>query len=224
MLAALAALAAVFAPASLTGSDLVDMVQRGVIAGLVTYVGAHGRRRTWLVVGALVAVPSGGISMALTLAGLAIAVASTLPAKRSRRYGAAVVGCYVNAILWYPPHEAPWGVAIAIVAIAALVVSGLPMMRGSKRRVLAIGFGAAAGFAVVACILVAVATLLAGSAVRSGGDAATGALEAARNGDRDEASALLSQAGDDFDPASGHLDRLLPAPARVVPGAAQQLH
>ncbi|MEZ5138132.1 MAG: hypothetical protein R2711_05035 [Acidimicrobiales bacterium] len=59
-IAALAALAAVFAPAALTGSDAIDMVQRGLLAGFVSFVGAHGRRRTWLLAGGLCALPPPG--------------------------------------------------------------------------------------------------------------------------------------------------------------------
>ncbi len=222
--AVLAALAATLAPASLTGSNVVDVIQRAGFAGLVSFVGAHGRRRAWLVAGALIAIPAGGVSMVLALAGLAIAVASALLEHRSRRYGAAAIGCYANAMLWYPPHELPWGVAVAVLATVILVASGFPMMRSAKRRKLKVAFALATAFVVTACALLAIATLLAGAAVRSGSDAASDALDAARNGNRDEAAQRLDDAGAAFDRAAAHLDGVLAAPASLVPGAAQQLH
>lgn len=222
-LAVAAGIAAVVAPASLTGLDAVDAVQRGVVATLVTFVGAHGRRRTWLLAGALAATPSGGLSMLLVLIGLAVAVASTFRDLRSRRFGAVAVGCYVNAIFWYPPHDPPWGVAVGIAVLIVLIASGVPNLRSHRRRAVQVVAAGTAAFVVVACVLVGVAMLLAGASVASGGDAAKAALEAARDGDGETADRALTDAGADFEQAAGHLDGFLALPAQVVPGVAQQL-
>lgn len=222
-ISALAAFAAVLAPASLTGNVAIDMVERGLIAGTVTFVGAHGRRRTWILVGGLVALPAAGLSMLLALVGLAIAVASTTQTRRSRRIGGLAIGCYVNAVFWYPPHELPWGVAIGVLAMAALLVSGAPNLRRSRRRTLKVASLAAATLVVVASALAAVAVLLAAGNVRSGSDDAKAALESARDGDAEAAASSLASAGAAFDDAAAHLDGLLAVPAQVVPGLAQQV-
>lgn len=222
-IAALAALAALFAPATLTGVGPVDAVQRGLLAGLVTFVGAHGRRRTWLLAGGLCALPASGWSMALVLVGLAVAVASTQRQHRPRRFGAVAVGCFVNAILWYPSHDLPWGAIVGVVACTMLVISGAPSLRRHQRASVRIGLVTVGAVAVVACGLAAVAVLQATSAVRSGSDAAADALAAARDGDASAAEEALQRGADDFDRASSHLDGLLTAPARLVPGVAQQL-
>lgn len=201
----------------------IDLVERVLLAGGVTYVGAHGRRRTWLLVGGLVALPSSGTSLALVLVGLGVAVWSATRPRRSRRFGAVAVGCFVNAILWYPAHEPPWGVAVGIVAMIALVVSGTPYLRASKRRAVQVSAIAIGSFALVASAMAAVAVLLASADVRSGSDEAKAALEAARDGDGAVAAASLQRAGTSFDDAAARLSGVLAAPAQVVPGVAQQL-
>jgi hypothetical protein len=222
-IAAIAALAAVFAPATLTGSTPIDMIERGLFAGALTYVGAHGRRRTWLLAGGLLALPSGGTSLVLVLLGLGVAFASTLQARRSRRYGAVAVGLFANAVLWYPSHDLPWGPAAAAIGSIALLASGLANLRRRRRRTAKGVLAGVGAVAVVSCALVGVAVLLAAGAIRSGGDQAEAALEAARQGDGPAASAALDAAASDFDDAASRLRGPLTFGARLVPGVAQQL-
>lgn len=221
---ALAGVGAAFAPAQLTGSSAIDAVQRAAFAAFVTYVGAHGRRRTWLLVGALAVVPANGASLVLALTGLAIVVASTRAPRRSRGLGAAGLAFIVNATLWYPPHEARYGLVIAIVASVVLVTSGWPQMRAKNRRAAGVFVGVGVGAAMLATGAAGVALLLAAADARDGGAAAQDALESARAGDATRAKAQLGAARDSFDQAGARLRGSLILPGRFVPVVAQQLH
>jgi hypothetical protein len=222
-IAAAAALAAVFAPATLTGSTPVDMVQRGVIAGGVTFIGAHGRRRTWLLAGGLLAIPATGVSLILVLIGLGATFGSTLQARRSRRIGAISVACFTNAIFWYPSHDAPWGHVVALIGCTMLVVSGYPNIGRRRKRTASATIAALAVAVVVATALAGVAMLLAASSVRSGSTAAQDALASARGGDGPTAATQLAAASDDFEQAAARLDGPLTLGARLLPGVAQQI-
>ncbi|MEZ5138133.1 MAG: DUF4012 domain-containing protein [Acidimicrobiales bacterium] len=115
------------------------------------------------------------------------------------------------------------GAIVGVAVCTILVASGLPSLRRRRRRTIRIGLAALAAAVVVACALAGVAILQASTAVRSGSDAAADALDAARDGDAPAAEDALLRGADDFDRASSHLDGLLAAPARLVPGVAQQL-
>lgn len=222
-IAIVAGCVATVAPAHLTGVGSVDAVQRALLAGFVTYVGAHGRRRTWLIVGAIVAVPSGGVSLLMVLAGLAIVVASTFQPRRSQGVGAAGLALIVNATLWYPDRAIPYGPAIALVAYLTLVASGWRHLHSSPRRTATAMVAVTFGAAVVASAAVGAALLLAAADVRSGADAAQVALESARDGDAERAKAELDAADASFASADEVLDGPMAIPARLVPGISQQL-
>ena len=135
-----------------------------------------------------------------------------------------MVGCYVNAMFWYPSHDLPWGALVGLVACTALVVSGVPSLRRRRRRTLRIGLLLIAAVVVVICAMAGVAVLQASTSVRAGSDAASDALDAARGGDAAGATDALGRAAESFDRAADDLDGPLGLPARFVPGVAQQLH
>ena len=152
VLSALAGAAAMFAPATLTGVDPLDAVQRGLLTAFVTYVGCHGRRWAWIVAAFAIAVPARGASLLLALLGLVILVGATVPRRRPRAIGAIGVGITVNAALWYPPASSPAGPIVAVLAMGLLVVSGVPFLRTKRRRAARITLLAVASYTAVASI------------------------------------------------------------------------
>jgi hypothetical protein len=222
--AALAGLAAIVAPASLTGSPVVDAIERAVVAAFVTFVGAHGRRWTWLVAGMVVATTARGASLAIVLVALAVLVAATVPKRRPKVVGAVGLGILVNAPLWYPPAAAPEGALAATTAYVVLVAFGLRYVRSPRRQVAQGVLIAILALCALGGLGVAVATLLAQPRVSSGASEAHRALDAARDGDAPTAQQALAEARDDFGDASSWVGGFLTLPARLVPGLAQQAH
>lgn len=222
-IAGVAGLAAVFAPATFTGHAVIDAVERAVVVAVVTFVGAHARRWSWLVGGALVALPARGASAVVALAGLAVLVAGLWPKRRSRLTGAVGIGLVMNGAMWLPPDSLPWGLFGAVAASTVLVLSGLQYVRSSRRRVVRIGVALLGVVVVLGGIALGATMALAYRDVRDGGDAARRALEAARDGDADATGLALLDATESFDRAESTVTGPLSIPARIVPGLAQQL-
>jgi hypothetical protein len=220
---ALAAIAAIFAPASLTGDRVLDAIERALIAGFVTYIGAHGRRWMWLAAAVAVVIPARGASLALALAALATLAACAIPRRRPRAWGAVGLGLMVNAVLWYPSEVAPWGTLVGIAAMALVVASGFPHLRSSRRRAAASILIGATALVVLAGIGALVAVGLSYREVQAGGSSARQALNSARDGDADAATTSLDAAQVSFDAAASRLSGPLAAPAALVPGLAQQV-
>jgi hypothetical protein len=215
--------AAAFAPASLTGIATVDVIERVLFAGGVAYVGAHGRRWSWLVSGAVVASVARGPSLAIAVASLAVLVLAMAPKRRVRAAGALGIGGLANALLWLPPGTSSLAIGIGLLGLIAPLATGLPYLRTPKRRVARAALWGVAGVMGLSTVLLAAAMALAYGDVREGSDQARIALEAARDGDGDRASIALGQGADAFTAADARLRGPLAAPARVVPGLAQQL-
>ncbi|MBX3285533.1 MAG: DUF4012 domain-containing protein [Actinobacteria bacterium] len=216
-------LLAAFAPTALTGRSGIDLVERVLLAGVVTFVGAHGHRRTWLVTGALAAVAARGVSLALVLIGLAVAVSDARFKRRSRANGAVVSGALVNAVLWYPRGPTTIVSLVAgVLVVVILLASGSGNLRRKPRRIL--------GGVLVALVVltVVVAAIVGWSGIRARGDveagttAARAALAAVRRGDAEGARTSLATARDALESADRELGTPT-APADVVPGLAQQM-
>jgi hypothetical protein len=223
LVAAAAAAAAVFAPASLTGNAAVDAVERAFLAAFVTYVGCHGRRWAWLAAAAAVVVPARETSLLIALAALVTVVLSAIPERRQRGWGAVGLALMVNAVLWYPEGTPTWGVAVAVAALVLVVGSGLPNLRAPKRRVARAVTVALVVLPILAGFAAAAAMGLSYRNVQSGSTAARDALDAARSGDAEGAAADLATSRDEFGQAADRVSGPLTLPAMLVPGLAQQV-
>lgn len=220
---ALAAAAALFAPATLTGIPAVDAIERAVLAGFVSYVGAHGRRWAWLVAAALAVVPTRGVSQLIAIAALVVVAASAIPQRRPRVWGALGLGLMVNAILWYPESADPWGVLVGCGAMVLVVANGYPHLRRRKRRTARNILIGATVFVLLAGLGAVAAVGLAYQDVKAGSTAARDALEGARDGDAEAAQLDLRTANSSFSAAADRIDGHLTTPAMLVPGLAQQV-
>lgn len=219
----LAALAAAAAPAGLTGSPLVDAIERGLIAAFVTYVGAHGRRISWLAAAALLALSARGSALAILLTSLVIMVVISVPQRRPRALGALAVGLVVQVPMWSAPGTGAVGAALAAGSFVLLIGSGLPRLRTRRRRVAttaALGF---CGLVLLAGVGAVVAMALAVRNVQAGTQSARSALSSARDGDATRAKTELGLARDAFSAAQVRVQGWITAPSLLVPGMAQQV-
>lgn len=224
LLAVLGGLAATQAPIALTGVDSVDLVQRFIIAAGVAYIGAHGRRWSWLVGGLLAAVFARDIALVLVLAGLAFATASTTRRRRHKELGAISVSLMMNGIFWYPSDLAPvLSHLLPSFAIALVLISGFAQLRRRQRRVAGFTLAGIAVLALVAMGLAAFTAVTVQSDVSEGTAAARQGLAAIRRGDTEGARQDLLRANTLLTSVDQRLDGAMMAPAELVPGAAQQV-
>ena len=218
-----AATAAVFAPATLTGSSVVDAVERALLAAAVTFIGAHAHRWTWFVAGIILVVPASGVALALVLAGLVVAVATTRTRRRPKDLGSVAAALFVNGALWFGPHRIEWlALACALAACLLLVVDGYGSMRRRHRRMVRIPLFGTVALIVLATGIAAVTGLLASNDLVDGTKSARTALASVQDGDADVARDQLERARTHLDRAGGKI-RLANLPARLVPGLAQQM-
>lgn len=214
---------AAFAPTVLTGSPTIDLIERMLIAGVVTFVGAHGHRRTWLITGAIAALAARGISLVLVLIALGVAASDARFRRRSRANGAVVAGALVNAVLWYPHGPTTLVSLVAgIVVVVILLASGSGNLRRVPRRVLGVALLVGAALALIVACIVGWSAVRARSDVEAGTSAARAALAAVRRGDAEGARTSLATAQDALSSAQRELGAPT-APADVVPGLAQQI-
>lgn len=222
---ALAALAAAFGPATFTGNATVDVVERVLIVGLVTFVGAHAHRWTWFVAGALAAVPARGVSLGLVLLGLLAAIVFSRSRRRSRPAGALAVGLIANGTLWYPADVLPTGLshAAATVALVLVVGSGFGEVGRRHKRTVSLSFAALGLLLVVGVGAAAYVGITARNELQQGTSSARQALQSVRAGESDQAQTSLAEAEAQLAGASRRFDGPLASAVGVVPGLAQQV-
>lgn len=221
--AVLAGVAAALAPATLTGNGAVDALERFAIVTTCSYVGAHGRRWTWIVAAGLIVVPARGHALWIAVASLAVLVPGVRPRRRSKEVGAIGLGILANVPFWYGPGSLPFAPFFALAGFALLITSGRPFLRRNRRRTLAIAFATIGGFVLLALAGVGATFLLARSSVTRGSTEAQHALDAARAGDSDGARAAVGRAQEEFDAARDRIEGFGTAPASIVPGLAQEV-
>ncbi|CAN5548809.1 hypothetical protein BH10ACT1_BH10ACT1_37340 [soil metagenome] len=224
-IAVLAGLGALFAPVGFTGSSGVDAIERALLATGVAFVGAHGHRRTWFLIGALAAVPARGTALALVVLALVVAAVGTRTARRSKPFGAVTTGLLVNGVLWYPAQRPGWlAPAVGIVVVAVIVGSGLGELRAGQRR-LAITTVLAAGLLVVVALgTTGWAAVQSRGDIEAGTSGARAALASVRRGDTEKAQEQLAEALGHLRQADDRLNAATVLPAAAVPGLAQQVH
>ena len=223
-LALVAGLAAAFAPAVLTGSTGVDALQRAMLAVLVTFVGAHGHRQSWLVAGALCVLPARGFSLVLVIVGLAIAAAAARTRRRSKDSGAVAVGLLINAILWFP-GVGPLFLSplVGLGAIVVLMTSGWRQLRGRQRLALSASLAVGGLFVLLCLAATSWAAVSARGDVEVGTASARKALASVRRGDSAAARSSLAKAQRHLTRADRTFAGTTLAPAHLVPGLSQQL-
>lgn len=223
-IAAVAGVAAALAPASITGQPVIDALQRALVAAVVTFIAAHGHRWSWFVAGAVAALPARGFGLLLIVLGLVAAVLSTSVRRRSVELGALAGGLVANGICWYRDVDPlVLGPICAAIAICLFIGSGYGEMRRRHRRIAVRAFALAALIMLVGVAAAAFAGVTSMGDLRSGTEAARRALAAVRDGDTDTAQREIATAQDHLAGADERLSGPLAAPAKLVPGLAQQV-
>lgn len=221
---AVAGLGATLAPVTLTGSTAIDAIERAIVVGIVTFVGAHAHRWSWFVAGAIAAVPARGGSLVLVCLGLVVAILLTQTRRRSKPVGAIAVGLIANAVFWYP-GALPTGVShlVGATTVVILLGSGIGEVSPRHRRVVKGSFALAGLLVVVSAALAGWVALSSRSDVEAGTSSARAALAAVQRGDSEQARSNLSTAQVHLRRAHDILDGPRAAPAGLVPGLAQQV-
>lgn len=221
-LALAACIAGAFAPAQLTGTPSIDVLERMALTGAVTFVGAHGRRWSWIVGAALVVAPARGASLVIALVGMVVLVVACTRPTRSKALGGLGLAFVVNAPFWYGSSSYAAAPLAATAAFVLLVVAGNRYQRRSRRRSTTYALAATGALVVLGGLLLGVAVLRAGGRVSDGSASARDALEAARDGKPEVAQELLAEASADFAAARSSVDGPFSLPTRLVPVLAQQ--
>lgn len=223
-IAVTSALAAAFAPASLTGDPFVDMVERVIFAGVVAFVAAHGHRWSWVVGGLLFLVPARGPALAMVVLALIITAWAATRPHRNKVPGAAIGALLANAALWYTVDLHPaLSSAFAVAGATVLVGSGFGHMRSRPRRYVAVPIYGALALVVIGVIGTIAGGLMAASDLTSGTSAARRALTQVENGDTESARASLDSASEHLQRADSVLGPATMA-ARYVPSLAQHVN
>ena len=218
-----AAVVAAASPAGLTGHQPIDVLERAVLAGGSTFVGAHGRRQAWLAATALLVLPARGASLGIVAVAAVILLVASLPRRRRKDLGGIAVGLLVAVPFWYRPGAGPLAPAAGVASISVLVASGYPFLRRHRRKVARMVLLALAGLVVACGAAAAIAVGRAATSVNAGTQAARDALAAARDGDGDRAATELAEAREAFDRARSSVGGPIAAPAALVPVLSQQM-
>ena len=217
------AVAAIFAPVTLTGSPIVDGIERFVVVGLVTFTGAHGRRWSWLVSGAVLLIPARDVSLGLVLAALLVTLAASRSRGRSKVSGVVIAALSSNAVFWYPGMSPGWvPMLCGFVGLSIIFVSGYANVRRPGRRAIRSVLLTGAAVLVVAVLGTAYAALSTQADLQDGTTAARSALRHVEDGNTDQATLQLERARSHLRRADSQLGWTM-FPARLVPSLAQHV-
>ncbi|MCX7620334.1 MAG: DUF4012 domain-containing protein [Acidimicrobiales bacterium] len=218
VVAAGAGLVAGFAPGSVTGWVVSDVLARAVAAALVAMAGSYARRWSWLVLAGLAALGSEeGVWLGVAAAGLFVALAASL-LNRRRLYGSVAVGLAVQPLFHLPDlgfRGASTLFALAAVGpvlISAYVVSPRRIRRRVHRVLLISGAVALAGG-----LLLGVAALLAYGSASAGASRARDGIAHVRDGDSAGATRSFERAAESFRDAEGVFGGIWLKPVFVLP-------
>lgn len=226
VIAVLAAIGSVFADASPTGHEVVDIALRAGFVAVVTVATARARREAVLVAAAVAAVASTGdaVGAPLSFGALGAALASTTTRRRSRLVGGVTGALLSNALLHLAWPSTPRGTALVAAVAAAIVVgSALRRLRSrERRRVLAWSAGAVVATSVAAGVA-GVAVLDQRDEVAAARQELEAGVAAARRGETVAARRHLDAATASLTSVVDRLDSWSVQPARAIPVLAQNL-
>jgi Protein of unknown function (DUF4012) len=219
-----AAVAAAAGGAHPTANRVSDVVVCAAFGAVVAMAASIARSWSWVVSAGIAGAATTGPWAWLALAGVAAAIVTALfPAIPGRRAIGAFVGVViVQAVMHIDIDRFGASALVGAIAVAPVLVSGWRLTRRTTRtRARKVGGGVLA-VSVVILALFAVALLRGRSAVQIGIKRADEGLAAARQGNTDDASALLHRASEEFASAHGHFGGWLGKPAVLLPVVGQQ--
>jgi hypothetical protein len=223
LVAVLAAVGAATAGAHPTGLAVADAAFTAAFAALVVLAARRARRWTWFACAGLAAITASGWSLVPGFGALALACVAASFRRRPSWIGALVTALAIQALMRMGSigFHGSTAVLAALATVPVLVSSYRLSPRRIRKRVRRTVLGLAAVAAVVVGAF-AVAVLLARQHVEDGIAQSRSALDAARDGETDEAEGQLASAVTSFDAADSFLGSWWVAPARAVPVVGHQ--
>ena len=224
VLAVLAGLASMLAPAYPVGFGIIDPLLRFGFAYVVTAAAARARRSTWIVLGVAAAVLApAGVWFVAGLAALVLSlVAAFIP--RRRLIGATIGLLAVPTLMRAEPFGFTGVSALCVwAAVTPVLVSGYRVASRRSRERMRTAATAGVLVALVGLVVFALAVWISFHDLSSGSDAARRGLEALRQGRGQPAAVQLANASDSLGDAHDVLGGWWTLPAHLVPFVSQQL-
>lgn len=215
-----AAVVGALAPVSPTGIGAVDVFWRALFAGVFTFMAGRARRDARLLAGAVAAVGSIGAWpwSVVAFVGLGLATGSARMRRPARPLGVVVGALQAQALLRLTWPDTPHATAaLAAAAFLVVVVSGFRHARDRERKPARLLFGALGAVGLVIVALVAVGLFGIQGDLRDGARAADRGLDAAREGETEEAVAQLERASAGLRAVDDGLGATWMRPGRVLP-------
>jgi hypothetical protein len=214
------------AGASPTGLESLDLALCAMTGALLSAACARARRWSWLVMAGLSA-PYARSDLSLIAATLAVVLAfgaAVSPTRRPPLLGGLVGGLAAQALFRNDLHLfAGDATLLAILAALPMLTSSYRHARRSTRRTVRLLLAGVGGTVATISVVTWFVALGALADVRAGAADAERGLEAARDGDREQAVAALEDAASAFGGARTRLNAPWLRPARVVPVLGQQV-
>ena len=224
VLAVVAGVASMLAPAYPVGFGLIDPLLRFGFAYVVTAAAARARRSTWIVLGVAAAVlaPS-GVWFVAGLAALALSlVAAFIP--RRRLIGATIGLLAVPTLMRAEPFGFTGLSALCVwAAVTPVLVSGYRVASRRSRERMRTAATAGVLVALIGLVVFALAVWISFHDLSSGSKSAQSGLESLRQGRGQSAAVQLANASDSLGDAHAVLGGWWTWPAHLVPFVSQQL-
>lgn len=218
MIVVVSALGSALADLHLTAVRPADRALALLVGGLVVLASSRATPAAWLAASLLLGALGGGPIAPVGLAlGLSLVAMRVRTAPGERVIGAAIGAALLYELLHLPHERTGRNALVAIWVIGVLLVTAWSRIGAPSRartQAVATRALAIAGLALAGLI---VAAALAARDLRDGMRSAEAGLEAARDGEGDEAAALLDEASDSFESAGDALTAWWTRPALMVP-------
>lgn len=216
-----AALAAALAGNEPTGSAVVDPLLAAAFAGLVTAAAGRARRFPVLTLPVAALVLASGWWIVATLASTAPAIVGAAQRRRERQWGAATAAIALQPMLRGDLgfHGLP-SLIVAAAVIPVLVSGYRRCRRHERRRIRRVAYSVAGATALIGLGYAGLVASVATDVDQATAEARRG-LEAAREGQTDDARAAFRRSASGFEAADSMLNAWWAAPARAVPVLAQ---
>jgi len=219
-IAGFAALGGAAAGCEPTGLLPADVALSALLAALITLSASRARRWSWVALGAGAFAFAGGLWewRVIAFVSFAVAVGAVVLEERSRAIGAVVGGLAVQALLRLPDMMFHGFSALLVVVVCLpVLLTGYQRARAEERDVIRWVTLATIGLVALIGTAYATAAFLAREHLTTGLDQAQAGLDAARDGNDEEAARLLQAGSDSFGSADSLLNGPLALPARAVP-------
>lgn len=224
VVASLTGLAVLFADAHPTGVGAVDAVQRVAVAVLLVLAASRARRWALVWASAVAAAASLGWGLLLGLIALGLSVFLIGNNRRDRVYGAVIGGLVAIALFhlqldWFLGERT----LVALIAAVPMLASGFRNSTRKYRRGWLIAGAVVAVVVVASAVAVAVVGWGARTDLLAAVDHTNAAVDAAKNGQIQQATHDFDEAAARFNTVAAETDVWWLEPARAVPVVGQNL-